>query len=418
MAMDVAKRAGSKARWRAVWMTLAAAVLTLVLVAISVVAYWRYATWVPPAVLPEEPAPSPNGYLLAEAALRQLRPPHLEPLQRPTRRNQRDARRQLLSHGRPTLEAVRRALLHGWWRPRELPRDGFPIPFELLACAHGYAVESEMAGEAGDPDRALDCALDAMQLGAKLSHGADGDVRRIATMCHDSGYRGAPSAVAAASPTATSAALERVRGIRSEWAPLSALVENQRQHSLRAMSARFRYLQALPAGQQWDAYRLEAWEAPDPTSEALRLALSPRSRALESVSRHFRDLALEADKPPHQRNSVPVPDEPWTRAWFTGARRPGWDEQRATVELTLLEAALAVRAHRLERGGYPRRLTGIDRKWLPSVPLDLWEQPIAYRLRNGRPVIYSLGPNRRDDGGVPLDNPQSRHPSGDLVFTY
>ena len=89
------------------------------------------------------------------------------------------------------------------------------------------------------------------------------------------------------------------------------------------------------------------------------------------------------------------------------------------LTLALLEVALAVRMHYLEHGRYPARLAEVSRRWLPEVPRDLWDQPIAYHLKNGRPVIYSLGPDGKDDGGQPADpidlTPATR---GDLVFGH
>jgi hypothetical protein len=73
--------------------------------------------------------------------------------------------------------------------------------------------------------------------------------------------------------------------------------------------------------------------------------------------------------------------------------------------------------HYLGHGHYPARLADISKTWLPVIPVDLWDQPITYRLKNGQPVTYSLGPDGKDDGGRPADpidlTPASR---GDLVF--
>src|SRR5207245_1249906 len=91
--------------------------------------------------------------------------------------------------------------------------------------------------------------------------------------------------------------------------------------------------------------------------------------------------------------------------------------EREGTHLALLEVALAVRMYYLEHGRYPGRVSEISKKWLPAVPIDLWDQPIAYRLKDGQPIIYSLGPDGKDDGGRPADpiglTPGSR---GDLVF--
>jgi hypothetical protein len=93
------------------------------------------------------------------------------------------------------------------------------------------------------------------------------------------------------------------------------------------------------------------------------------------------------------------------------------------TDLALLEVALAVRMHYVYNGYHPRRLADIDRRWLPHPPVDLWDQPVQYRLNGERPVIYSLGMNGKDDGGQDVNPDQTTHQyesgtsiPGDVVF--
>jgi hypothetical protein len=39
---------------------------------------------------------------------------------------------------------------------------------------------------------------------------------------------------------------------------------------------------------------------------------------------------------------------------------------------------------------------------LPTIPIDRFDgAPMRYVLREGRPVLYSIGTNHVDDGGIP-----------------
>jgi hypothetical protein len=155
--------------------------------------------------------------------------------------------------------------------------------------------------------------------------------------------------------------------------------------------------------------------------QAAQKAWTPRRTVLSQIDRYYRESIAESKKSIPLRATVATPADPWSSSAVEALSMlasSGWTrEALLKTQLMLLEVALAVRQHYLQHGAYPRRLEEIDRKWLPAIPTDCWDQPVAYRLKNGQPVIYSLGPDGKDDGGQatdPLDlRPQTR---GDLVF--
>jgi hypothetical protein len=55
----------------------------------------------------------------------------------------------------------------------------------------------------------------------------------------------------------------------------------------------------------------------------------------------------------------------------------------------------------MAHGSYPASLSQIDSSIMPKVPLDLFARaPFHYKLYpDGRFQLYSVGPNRTDDGG-------------------
>ena len=61
---------------------------------------------------------------------------------------------------------------------------------------------------------------------------------------------------------------------------------------------------------------------------------------------------------------------------------------------------LALELHRRRHGAYPASLDELTPGVLPSIPADrIAGGPVRYRLTNGRPVVYSVGADRDDDGG-------------------
>ena len=62
--------------------------------------------------------------------------------------------------------------------------------------------------------------------------------------------------------------------------------------------------------------------------------------------------------------------------------------------------ALALERYRRANGVYPGRLDELVPDFLAAVPLDRMDgKPMKYRLIDGKPVLYSVGMDRDDDGG-------------------
>jgi hypothetical protein len=78
------------------------------------------------------------------------------------------------------------------------------------------------------------------------------------------------------------------------------------------------------------------------------------------------------------------------------------------------EVALALRLYRKERGRYPEDLQALAPKFLPSVPSDPYDgKPLRYRKLAKGFKVWSVGGNRKDDGGVKVRDWWRR---GDLVL--
>ncbi len=71
----------------------------------------------------------------------------------------------------------------------------------------------------------------------------------------------------------------------------------------------------------------------------------------------------------------------------------------------LLELALALRAFHRDHGRYPDTLSGLSPVYLSSLPNDPFSpgNRFHYRLTKERYILYSVGPDGKDDGGTPID---------------
>ena len=86
------------------------------------------------------------------------------------------------------------------------------------------------------------------------------------------------------------------------------------------------------------------------------------------------------------------------------------------ARIVVWQAALAVHRWRNAHGSYPDTLAQVAAE--EAVPLDPFSgQALIYRREGQGFVLYSVGPNQQDDGGVPKTvGPARRSPAGDIVW--
>jgi hypothetical protein len=68
-------------------------------------------------------------------------------------------------------------------------------------------------------------------------------------------------------------------------------------------------------------------------------------------------------------------------------------------------AALAIAEYQRDHGVWPPNLEALVPTYLPHLPIDQFTgQPPRYRITVEGPVLYSVGVDRDDDGGLPIVN--------------
>jgi len=78
-------------------------------------------------------------------------------------------------------------------------------------------------------------------------------------------------------------------------------------------------------------------------------------------------------------------------------------QARSVAALRLVMAELAVRGYAAKNGKPPTALVELVPAWLPAVPLDPFSNgPLVYRVTTNAFLLYSVGPDGKDDQGTPL----------------
>jgi hypothetical protein len=137
-----------------------------------------------------------------------------------------------------------------------------------------------------------------------------------------------------------------------------------------------------------------------------------RDKTLRDLEGYYTAIEREAAKPPTERQPVPEPGG-LARIFapvFTNALTKLDD---IDLRNRLLLCAAAVRSYRLKHGKLPSSLTdlGLD----PKMLVDPYSgKDLVYRPGNSDYLLYSVGADGRDDGGVPADEGTVPAGPGDL----
>ena len=108
----------------------------------------------------------------------------------------------------------------------------------------------------------------------------------------------------------------------------------------------------------------------------------------------------------------------WAVGWWQniGARKRASDRNNWIIaQERLLATELALRCFHADKSCAPARLEELVPAYLSKVPQDPFTgQPMIYRLQATNWLLYSVGPDRVDNGGRPAARVNS--PSGDLLY--
>lgn len=90
-------------------------------------------------------------------------------------------------------------------------------------------------------------------------------------------------------------------------------------------------------------------------------------------------------------------------------------QARSVAALRLVMTELAVRGYQARNGKPPMALAELVPAWLPAVPLDPFSnRPLVYRVTTNSFLLYSVGPDGKDDQGAPIKRGIEK---GDLLPT-
>lgn len=138
---------------------------------------------------------------------------------------------------------------------------------------------------------------------------------------------------------------------------------------------------------------------------------------------HLMNQAIAGEKRPFstcERSPMPYQRDRMLGNTFDKLR---WGYASTSTQNNLLLAALALRAYKEEHDTYPKALMNLVPEYLRAIPDDPFalKGSLIYTTNGKSYVLYSIGPDGKDDGGKPAYNRNSGEPMldrysvGDIV---
>ena len=311
--------------------------------------------------------------------------------------------RTALAKVRPELDRIRESLALECVMPVDYSDPGID-PQRVLGltvlrqAASLFSGEARIAAEEGRHGDAAQRSLEAIELGAQIAAGGD-----IVT-AHNSlggigfGGRWLEPVISKLSLTQAELALERLNAAGARWPTAAELQRRERVAGVGYAYAEWADDDSLSIRERLDdaVYNHGYWGA-------LKGWLTPRRQTLMKLDRFLIEAESAAKKPLAERQP------PASLAGLEGLlSMPSlkWEflssADKAQVQLDLLRLTAALRIYHLRHDRYPATLEALAPLLGTEPPTDIFSgRPLQYEVIDGDYRLWSVGPNRTDDGGIP-----------------
>lgn len=369
----------------------------------------------PTIVIPTPTLPSPNAFDSYVAAGRAIvdenkvdyaiskrhSVSHSEPDDHAYSLAEKDA---LVAENARALTLLRHGFAFPYLNP---PARSFNTPFPYFAKFRGTArlltLEAQVRQGHGDWAGAVGSDLDSVRLGVDVPHGGVLIGYLVGIACQAIGRRPAWDRVAHLTAPEARAAARRMEDIEVRQVPFADTLQEEKwagQAGLQEIMRRPGWRRELSSGLGVDGAANWALQA--------RMMFVGKGQVLRGYTRYMDASISNARLPYAAHPASPVlPTDPVNQIILPVFAQAGFKNVDNETQNALLTATLALRAYYGEHRSYPAALGALVPSYLKRIPNDPFALagPLRYRRMGGGYVLYSLGPDGKDDGGKPIFDP-------------
>ena len=322
------------------------------------------------------------------------------------------------------------------------PARSFTASYSEYEKERGLArllsLQAQTQAAKGNWNGAMQSDLDSVQMGEMMPHGSTLIGKLVGIACEAIGRRPAWETVSHLNSLQAKTAARRLERISSfhvpfaetlqegEWAEQASLLELMQKPD---WSSKLTSLIEMSQEMQkpgWSGSLINPSEAGNGTWRhrllALRVELTGKRTITRNYARYMDQSIANAKQPYAAHPPAPVrPSDPLSQIMPRYAT-VDLNDVKAETQNRLLLVPLALCAYQQDHGAYPEKLTALVPAYLSAVPTDPFalSGPLRYKLTGKTYVLYSVGPDGKDDGGKPIfdatQNPPAQNVSLDRRF--
>jgi len=321
--------------------------------------------------------------------------PPLETMQEITRANQ------------PALDLLRKGFDVEYC---EVPCRSFDTQFphnaQFRNLTRALVADGYTRSCSGDWAGGMKSYLDGMRLGADPPHGGVYISMLVGIAIQSIARQPAWENVPHLSTAEAGIAAHRLETIMARHVPVADIVWEDKW----SMEAGLLELLQKP---DWRETLAKRWSIDDKGKARLKAISS--STILANIDRYMNAL-IEKAKLPYAAHDEPitVPDDPLCNSLSTSFRKIFFKDASNVSQNALLLVSLALQAYRAEHGNYPETLAELTPAYITAIPDDPFalQAPVCYKRAADGYLLYSIGPDGKDDGGMPCNGGQKAGDTG------
>ena len=307
----------------------------------------------------------------------------------------------------PALPLLHRGFAYEYRNPPYNPNALHPEWAAFRSLARLVAMQSEVRAARGNWGGAADSALDAIRLGEDIPHGGPLNAGLVGIACEAIGERPMWATVDHLNAAQSRAAIKRLQAILARHATYSEVMQEEKwdgQASLRAMFRTQTPKSAMGLTNDYLSFNGKNLATLQRYRMVLYLLLGKKV-----IIRNYMTYMDQLSASGRQSYGLhlplpPTPSDPLNQETAPIFAKARWNFVQVETQNNLLLVALALHAFRLENGHPPASLAELIPPYLPKLPDDpcARQGTFKYHLQGAGYVLYSIGPDGKDDGGTPI----------------
>jgi len=378
--------------------------------------WWALAQEEPLATMPTVPMPDPNAYdfYIAAGQARTQSKPIDAIRKKPTVPRTPEEETELvrieamIQQEAPALQQLHQGFAYEYRNPPSAPGAPHREYSVFRGIARLLAMQSRARAARGDWNGAAESSLDAIRMGEDIPRGGALNAAMVGITCQAIGQSTVWDTVDHLNAAQSRAAAQRLQSMIEKRCTYADTMQEEKWLGEAARSELLHKVRLRTALSTANSFS----EPNSTTSQHYVTALYllyVKKLILHNYLTYMDQLAVVCRQsyglhlPP-----PPLPSDPINKTLGTVYFTSRLSSVRVETQNNLLLVALLLHAFRLEHGRYPTALTELAPAYLKRLPDDPFapQGTFHYLLTGSDYVLYSVGPDGKDDEGTPIDDPQ------------